>query len=125
MINQRDSQESRLDTDLLSRNQEGKRGSAGNVPDSGRRGCRREGHEHGPTQCRSYHLLLLFNTRTASASSPHMDGHAQLFATTQPGPENLESPPLSSARHGHNPPSSAATVRISNSSGHQLESPRG
>lgn len=61
-------------------------------------------------------LLLLFNTCPASASSSHMDGYAQLYATTQPEPENLESPPLSSAGHGHNPPSSAATVRISSSS---------
>lgn len=100
------------------------------VPDSGHRGCRSEGHEHGPTQCRSYDLLLLFSTRLASVSSfqqagaVHMDGHAQLYTTTQPGPENLKSPPLSSARPGHNPSRSAATVSISSSSGHQLREPK-
>lgn len=61
------------------------------VPDSGRRGCRSEGHEHGPTQCRSYDLLLLFSTRPASVSSfqqagaVHMDGHYHSARTRELG----------------------------------------
>lgn len=46
--------------------------------------------------CSTSFLILL------QAGATHTEGHAQSYMTTQPGPRNVESLSLSSARHGHN-----------------------